>query len=163
LQGDSSRAYFGADVGLSLVHDDRMQFRLGLGVLGGIPTEEERDAHPNDWSVRLQVEKTIGYRLLLTERAPLYLVPQVGGLLRTDFSSRSNTTYAVTNPPCLVSGAGPCAVERQVIRTRTTSVSAAPVVGVSLLGYIGGLSYEWQPDVTDIRKSTHQVFFGVEF
>jgi hypothetical protein len=162
VQGDAGRAYLGGSFGLSAVHADRLQLRLGLGVLGGLPREAEVAGVDRVSIARLQVEPTIGYRILLTKAAPLYLVPEVGGVGRVDFIDRTHASFATTSPACF-SGPGPCDLDQTVSTTSKTSLSASPVLGLSFLAFLGGVSYHWQIDVGDPRRSTHQVFFGLEF
>lgn len=161
VQGDSDRAYVGAGTGLSLVYADRFQLRLGLGVLGGIPKRSERDNDLEKSVGRLQLESTIGYRFLLSEKWPVYLVPQVGVVGRVDITTQTQKLYSVSG--ACMSADGSCPVDLQTRRSTDTSWSVAPVAGVSLLGVAGGLSYQLQLDVKDPSRSTHQLFFGLEF
>lgn len=161
VQGDADRAYIGASAGTSIIYDDRFQLRLGLGALGGIPKRSERERDLEKSVGRLQLESTIGYRFLLSEKVPVYLVPQVGVVGRVDITTQTQKLYSVSGT-CVNAGAS-CPVDLSTRRSTDSKWSVAPVAGVSLLGAVAGLSYQLQLDVQDPSRSTHQVFFGLEF
>jgi hypothetical protein len=162
VQADSTRAYLGGSFGLSAVYADRIQLRLGAGVLAGLPKTGEVGGVDNVQTARFQLEPTIGYRFLLTDKLPLYVVPQIGGVGRFDITTNTHTTFIATNPSCF-QGPGPCELGQSTSTSSKSSWGASPVLGVSLLGVVAGVSYQWQMDVSDVRKSTHQIFFGLEF
>lgn len=163
IQADSTRPWVGLGIGWSAVYADRLQLRTSFSGLAGIPKDAERVPEQRLSFGRMQLEQTVGYRILLSESTPLYLVPQIGAVGRANVEIASKTQYQASDRACLTVGSGPCNLDAQTSRSSRWSFDAAPVVGLSFLGVIGGLSYQWQMDVADPRKSTHQIFFGLEF
>jgi hypothetical protein len=156
------RARIGASTGLSIVQGDRWQVRVGIGVLGNLPkpSEQSRDTHVSGG--RLQLEPTLGYRIMLTEKLPTYLVPQIGVVSRLDFSTRTTTQAVIPDTSCVARG-GPCKVETTSDRTTNVTPAILPALGVSFMLPGAAIGYQVHVDVLDPAKSTHQVFLGFEF
>jgi hypothetical protein len=163
LQADSDRPWIGLGTGLGLVYADRLQLRLGFGALAGIPRKEEQPPDESRGMARLQLEPTLGWRFLLSESFPTYVVPQIGGIARADFLSTATSAYSAADPACFAAGRGPCPIDRRTERKNSTSFGFAPAFGVSFLFAVAGVSYQMQLDVDEPRRSTHQWFIGVEF
>jgi hypothetical protein len=160
------RARIGASTGLSIVQGDRWQVRLGFGALGSLPKPSEREGQERTGErtsgVRLQAEPMLGYRILLTDKFPTYIVPQVGVVGRLDITTKTTTQALIPDTSCVARG-GPCKVETDTNRSTTVSPTLAPALGVSFLIPGAAVGYQVHLDVRDPARSTHQVFLGFEF
>ena len=85
------RARIGGSAGVSIVQGDRWQVRVAFGALGNIPKPSERDRDEKVSGGRIQLEPTLGYRIMLTDTCPTSLVPQVGVVSRLDCATRTTT------------------------------------------------------------------------
>jgi hypothetical protein len=159
------RARIGASVGMSVVQGDRWQVRVAFGGVGDIPRPSERDRALDGERIsggRLQLEPTVGYRILLTKDFPTYLVPQVGVVGRLDFRKTTSTTATIPDTSCVARG-GPCDVDTKTSSSTTVTPSIAPALGVAFMIPGASVGYQVHLDVRDPAKSTHQVFLGFEF
>lgn len=156
------RARIGASTGMSIVQGDRWQVRIAVGGLANIPRPSERDRDEKISGGRLQLEPTLGYRIMLTDKFPTYIVPQVGVVGRLDFLTKTTTEAMIPDTTCIASG-GPCKVDLKSNRSTSVTPSLAPAIGVSFLIPGASVGYQVQLDVRDPAKSTHQVSLGFEF
>jgi hypothetical protein len=156
-------AHVGVSTGLAVVQGDRWQVRVGVGALGTIPRPSETD-RPGDKvsGGRIQLDPTIGYRIMLTEKFPTYVVPNVGLVGRLDITTRTSTEATIPDVSCIARG-GPCKVEPSYNRSTSVTPQLSPALGVSFMLPGAAIGYQVQVDVRDPAKSTHQVFLGFEF
>ena len=75
---------------------------------------------------------------------------------------RLTTEYLIPDTGCVARG-GPCTVEPSSRTSSGASASLPPVAGVSFMMPLFSLGYQVQLDLVDPAKSTHQIFFGLEF
>lgn len=156
-------AHVGLSTGLSVVQGDRWQVRVGFGAMATIPRPSENDPHGERVSGgRVQLEPTLGYRIMLTEKFPTYIVPQVGVVSRLDITTRTRTEAFIPDTSCIARG-GPCKIEMTGQRSTSVTPQLSPALGVSFIIPGAALGYQVQVDVRDPAKSTHQVFLGLEF
>lgn len=164
VQETPGPAFVGMELAGALTLHDRLQLRLGLDLLGAgqRPSEQRRGLDRS--MLRLQSEVSLGYRLLLSERLPIYLVPHAGIVARMDLARDAQKTFWLADPTCVTRGAA-CDVRYDVHESSRADGSLAPTLGLSVigLGYLGRLSYEAQLDTTSGAPPTHQVSIGTEF
>lgn len=156
------RARIGMSSGLSIVQGDRWQVRIGIGALGNLPKPSERDRDEKVSGGRIQLEPTLGYRIMLTDKFPTYIVPQIGVVSRLDFATRTSTSAVIPDTSCVARG-GPCKVETTTSRDTSVTPAILPALGVSFMLPGAAIGYQAHIDVLDPAKTTHQVFLGFEF
>jgi Trypsin-like peptidase domain len=159
------RFYGGLGLGMSLVNDDRWQVRFGFG--GTLSADPKKEGQMNAGRTRtfgrLQLETSLGYRFLMSESVPIYFVPQIGVVGRWNLKSVTDTRYVAEDPACFAAGGGSCEVKPTVDQSTTHRFGALPTVGASVLIHALGLGYQYQIDTKDSKRSTHQIFVGLEF
>lgn len=156
------RARIGVSTGVSIVQGDRWQVRVAFGALGTLPKPSEQGKENQASGGRLQLEPTLGYRIMLTDKFPTYLVPQVGVVSRLDFATRTSTEAVISDTSCIARG-GPCKVETTTSRDSTVTPAILPALGFSFMLPGAAVGYQAHIDVLDPAKTTHQVFLGFEF
>jgi len=162
VQGDD-HVRLGASLGMAFVQGDRLQVRMAIGALASVPKTSDKSLPDDKYAGgRVQFEPTIGYRIMLTEKFPTYIVPQIGAVGRLDFESTTTTDRRITDVGCVGRG-GPCTVESKGSTATTTTPSVAPILGVGFVIPAAALTYQVHLDPSDPARSTHQVFLGVEF
>ena len=123
----SEREWMGLAIGGALTARDRLQLRLSLAGLATMSESKDAPVHK-----RFQVETAVGYRQLLLDRFPLYVVPELG----LAASWESATLDA------------------------TPSRRLRPTFGVHVLGWAADLGYSFQPGTSRLDHQ-HQLTFGL--
>ena len=111
---------------------------------------------------RLQLEPTLVYRIMLTDKFPTYIVPQIGVVSRLDLQTRTTNGAVIPDTSCIARG-GPCKVETTTNRETSVTPAILPALGVSFMLPGAAIGYQAHIDVLDPSKTTHQVFLGFEF
>jgi len=154
LQIAPERAWIGLSMGGAVTAHDRLQLRLSGAILGAIPTRKEQDAHDKVQGVRPQLEASVGYRALLTDGFPVYLVPSVGLTTSWDFIRIEHDLASMCSQKGIC-GAAPAPSES--IKLRRTR----PTLGLQLL--VGPMSFGYSVQTGNGEQNQHQISFGAEF
>jgi hypothetical protein len=154
---DVPDGWLGFGVGTALIGNDRWYFPFEARVLmltGPRSPLVERSG------VRVQLATGAGYRFLLANDPPTYLIPTIGVVGSYD-SITTRTTRLVSFPGCERGAACPLGLALE--EYQASDMRLMPTAGLKLQLGFATVGYEFALDVKAPQQSTHQLSVGLQF